>query len=182
MKHSTPWVSCVWPGACRDCCPGGVPHLPDRRDLFQRRRHRAIPGHARVPGHEWRKISGREMATLNATQAGTTRSFTFPANLPGGMCTAISCTGGSNGFRKRVLIGDARICSARPHHTRLRGSERLFFPIGGATVNYADVDQITYCRAPNGRRQCIEPRRQHGAERRDQFRRTNHVHRGNRCQ
>jgi hypothetical protein len=79
---------------------------------------------------------------FTSTHLGTTQTYVFRNNLPGVMCGYYGCGGGGTA-NKRVLIatqGLADLHVITPDFVVPNG----FFPIGGATLNYAGVDFVTY--------------------------------------
>jgi hypothetical protein len=81
------------------------------------------------------------------THGGTTKSFVFPQNLPGGMCTFYyGCELAPTAFT-RVLIatqGFASLGLVKPDYIVPNG----FFATDGVTVNYAGTDQVTFASIP----------------------------------
>jgi hypothetical protein len=83
---------------------------------------------------------------LLATHAGTTKTFVFPNNLPGGECGYYGCTMAQTAFT-HVLIatqGFASLGLMSPDYVIPNG----FFATDGVTVNYAGVDQVTFTSIP----------------------------------
>jgi hypothetical protein len=83
---------------------------------------------------------------LRATHAGTTKTFVFPTNLPGGECGYYGCMVSQTAFT-RVLIatqGFASLGLISPDYMVPNG----FFATDGVTVNYAGVDQVTFTSIP----------------------------------
>ena len=83
---------------------------------------------------------------LRATHAGTTKTFVFPTNLPGGVCGYYGCTMAQTAFT-RVLVatqGFASLGLMSPDYIIPNG----FFATDGVTVNYAGVDQVTFTSIP----------------------------------
>ncbi len=77
-----------------------------------------------------------EGITLTSTSAGTTRTFTFPADLPSSITS-----------NRRVLIatqGFAALGLVTPDYEVPNG----FLAIQGGTLNFAGVDQVTYASLP----------------------------------
>jgi hypothetical protein len=84
--------------------------------------------------------------TLIATGGGATKSFTFPNDLPGGTCDYYGCSAAPTAG-KRALIGTqgfAALGLITPDYVVPNG----FFAIGAGTINYADVDVISYPSLP----------------------------------
>ena len=86
---------------------------------------------------------------LTATHAGTTKTFVFKTNLPGGECGYYGCMV-SQTANTRVLIATQGFASLRSYLAGLHDPERLF-ATDGVTVNYAGVDQVTFSFDPHGR-------------------------------
>ena len=83
--------------------------------------------------------------SLTATQGMTMQTYTFPFDLPGGMCDVYSCMGGDTAH-SHVLIataGFAALGLVKPDYIIPNG----FIPLSG-TINYAGVDQVTYGSLP----------------------------------
>jgi hypothetical protein len=84
---------------------------------------------------------------LISTHAGVTNTFLFPQNLPGGYCDSYyGCTASPTAHR-RVLIasqGFAALNLVAPDYIIPNG----FLPVGGGTLNYAMVDQLTFASLP----------------------------------
>jgi hypothetical protein len=83
---------------------------------------------------------------LLATHAGTTKTFVFPTDLPGGECGYYGCTMSQTAFT-RVLVatqGFASLGLISPDYIIPNG----FFATDGVTVNYAGVDQMTFTSIP----------------------------------
>lgn len=82
--------------------------------------------------------------TLTSTQGATTRTYTFPNDLPSG-----------NTAGKRVLIatpGFATVAGVAPDYTV---PAPFLFP-GGGTINYAGVDQVSYPALPTDGRSSVD--------------------------
>jgi len=99
--------------------------------------------------HESLGMNGENLLgghTLTATHGGQTKSFTFPQDLPGGMCDYYSCMG-SPTAGTRVLIatdGFTALGLVTPDYVVPNG----FLPIDGGTINYAGVDAVTFPALP----------------------------------
>jgi hypothetical protein len=87
------------------------------------------------------------MHTLTATHNGVTKTFTFIANLPGGMCGYYGCSAAPTAH-KRVLIatpGYAALGLAAPDYMM----PTRFLATDGATLNYGEgASQFTYNSLP----------------------------------
>jgi hypothetical protein len=80
------------------------------------------------------------------THGGTPKTFVFPQNLPGGMCSYYGCEMAPTAFT-RVLIatqGFASLGLVKPDYIVPNG----FFATDGVTVNYAGTDQVTFTSIP----------------------------------
>jgi hypothetical protein len=84
--------------------------------------------------------------TFISTSGGTTQTFTFPTNLPGGMQGPYG-EGPSPTAFARVLIatqGFAQLGLVTPDYVIPNG----FIPLANGTINYAGVDQVSYTALP----------------------------------
>jgi hypothetical protein len=84
--------------------------------------------------------------TLKSTQAGVTQTYVFDRDLPGGSCSYYECIP-SPTANTRVLIatpGFAALGIVTPDYVIPDG----FLPIGGGTLNYADIDPVPYGALP----------------------------------
>jgi hypothetical protein len=84
--------------------------------------------------------------TFTSTHSGTTKTFTFPSNLPGGTCGYYGCSP-SPTANKRVLIatqGFAALGLVTPNYV----IPNQFLATDGGTVDYAGVDQVPYATLP----------------------------------
>jgi hypothetical protein len=84
--------------------------------------------------------------TLTSMSGGTTNTFVFPADLPGGGCGYGGCNP-SPTANARVLIatqGFAALGLVRPDYVIPNG----FLALANGTVNYAGVDQVSYAALP----------------------------------
>ncbi|HWZ72928.1 MAG TPA: hypothetical protein VN326_15840 [Casimicrobiaceae bacterium] len=91
--------------------------------------------------------------TFTSTHLGTTQTYIFRTDLPGVMCGYYGCGGGGTA-NKRVLIatqGFADLHVITPDFVVPNG----FLPIGGATLNYAGVDFVTYGPLPTDGRTAL---------------------------
>jgi hypothetical protein len=80
------------------------------------------------------------------THGGTPKTFVFPQNLPGGMCSYYGCELAPTAFT-RVLIatqGFASLGLVKPDYIVPNG----FFSTDGVTINYAGYDQVTFTSIP----------------------------------
>jgi hypothetical protein len=82
---------------------------------------------------------------LTSTQGATTRSFVFPSDLPS------SDTAG-----RRVLIATPAFAAAAGVTPDYVMPAPFLFPDGGATINYAGVDAVTYSALPADGRSSID--------------------------
>jgi hypothetical protein len=90
---------------------------------------------------------------FTSTHLGTTQTYIFRNDLPGVMCGYYGCGGGGTA-NKRVLIatqGFADLHMITPDFVMPNG----FIPIGGGTLNYADVDFVTYGPLPTDGRTAL---------------------------
>jgi len=99
--------------------------------------------------HESLGMNGENMLggrTLTSTQGATNNTFTFPRDLPGGgPCDAYGCSPAPTADR-RVLIGTAGFAAlgiVTPDYTIPNG-----FILPAGTLNYAQVDLVTYTSLP----------------------------------
>ncbi|PWT87374.1 MAG: hypothetical protein C5B56_10500, partial [Proteobacteria bacterium] len=84
--------------------------------------------------------------TLTSSSGGAVNSYTFPNDLGGGMESGYGMFGGQTAFT-RVLIatqGFAALGIVKPDYVIPNG----FIPLSNGTVNYAQVDQVTYTSLP----------------------------------
>ncbi len=84
--------------------------------------------------------------TLTSTHLGTTQTYTFPANLPGGSCSYYECSESPTANR-HVLIatqGFAALALVAPDYV----ISNAFIATDGGSINYAGVDQVTYAALP----------------------------------
>lgn len=84
---------------------------------------------------------------LSVTRGGTTRTFTFPRDLPGELCDQYYGCEGAPTAGSRVLIGTqgfAALGLVEPDYVIPDG----FLPTEGATLDFAGVDQVTYAPLP----------------------------------
>ena len=99
--------------------------------------------------HESAGMNGENLLhgqRLTSTSVSGTQTLLFPANLPGGSCGNYTCSD-SPTANKRVLIATAGFAALGlivPDYVILNG----FLAVGGGTVNYAFVDQMTYATLP----------------------------------
>ena len=99
--------------------------------------------------HEALGMNGENLLaghTFMSTSGGTTNTFVFPSNLPGGSCSYYGCTPSPTSFA-RVLIatqGFAALGLVTPDYVIPNG----FMPLANGTINYAGVDQVTYTTLP----------------------------------
>jgi len=99
--------------------------------------------------HESQGANGESMLsnhTLTATQGMNSQTLVFPMDLPGGGCDYYMCMPAPTANR-RVLIatpGFAALHLITPDYLIPNG----FLPLSGGTVNYAQVDQVTYTTLP----------------------------------
>jgi hypothetical protein len=102
--------------------------------------------------HETTGTDGENLWSGNAliampTHGGTAKTFVFPQNLPGGMCTFYyGCAMAPTAFT-RVLIateGFAALGLVKPDYTVPNG----FFATNGVTINYSGTDQVTLASIP----------------------------------
>jgi hypothetical protein len=106
--------------------------------------------------HESQGMSAENFWMGNAftsTHLGTTQTYIFRNDLPGVMCSYYGCGGGGTA-NKRVLIatqGFADLHMITPDFMVPNG----FIPIGGGTLNYADVDFVTYGPLPTDGRTAL---------------------------
>ncbi len=100
--------------------------------------------------HESQGMDGQNFLTghtFTSTHLGSTKTFVFPNDLPGGSC---SYNGGctlSSTANKRVLIatqGFAALGLVSPDYVIPNG----FLATDGGTINYAGVDQVSYVALP----------------------------------
>jgi len=75
---------------------------------------------------------------ISVTQGGTTHSFTFPSNLPSAATGNTSVLVATQGFADLGIL--------TPNFIVPSG----FLFVGGGTVNFADVDSLTYSALPTG--------------------------------
>jgi hypothetical protein len=83
---------------------------------------------------------------FTSTSGGTTNTFVFPSDLPGGSCSSYGCSQSPTAFT-RVLIatqGFAQLGIVVPDYVIPNG----FLPLTNGTINYAGVDQVTYTSLP----------------------------------
>ncbi len=106
---------------------------------------------------------------LRATRAGTTKTFVFPTNLPGGECGDYGCTLAQTAFTRAHC--DTRLRVAGSYRAGLHHPERVFChrrrhrQLRGRRPGHLYVD-------PHGRDQRGDPWRRRRAQRRDQLRST----------
>ena len=84
--------------------------------------------------------------TLTSSSAGAVKTYTFRENLGGGMESGYGMFGGQTAFT-RVLIatqGFAALGIVTPDYVIPNG----FIPLSNGTINYAQVDQVTYTSLP----------------------------------
>jgi len=84
--------------------------------------------------------------TFTSTQAGTTKTYTFMTDLPGGSMGGYGGMPSPTAFT-RVLIatqGFAALGLVTPDYVIPNG----FLPLTNGTINYAGVDQVTYTALP----------------------------------
>jgi len=99
--------------------------------------------------HESLGMNGQNLLTghmLTATQGMSSQIYVFPNDLPGGACGYYSCNP-SPTANKRVLIateGFAALNLVTPDYIMPNG----FLPLTGGTINYAQVDQVSYAALP----------------------------------
>src|SRR6202162_5784426 len=101
--------------------------------------------------HESMGANGENLWLGNAliampTHAGTSKTFVFPRNLPGGMCNYYGCEMAATA-NTRVLIatqGFASLGLVTPDYIVPNG----FFATDGVTINYAGYDQVTFTSIP----------------------------------
>lgn len=104
--------------------------------------------------HESQGMDGENFLqgqALTSTRMGVTKTYIFPANLPGGsmICDGYyGCsTSPSPTANSRVLIGTAGFAALNlvaPNYVIPNG----FLPTDGGTLNYASVDQLTFGSLP----------------------------------
>ncbi|HTP45814.1 MAG TPA: hypothetical protein VMQ50_02690, partial [Casimicrobiaceae bacterium] len=99
--------------------------------------------------HEALGMNGQNLLTghaLTATQGMSTQTYVFPEDLPGGACGYYSCNP-SPTANKHVLIatqGFAALNLVTPDYFVPNG----FIPLSNGTINYAQVDQVSYNALP----------------------------------
>jgi hypothetical protein len=99
--------------------------------------------------HEVLGMNGENLLaghTFTSTSGGTTNTFVFPSDLPGGFCGYSGCTQSPTAFA-RVLIatqGFAALGLVKADYVVPNG----FLPLANGTINYAGVDQVTYMTLP----------------------------------
>ena len=130
-----------WPRCCLRCVRAavarGLPPVPDRPGVLERRRHGAVRrDDARSTGTNGENFwVGNRLETTSA--AGVKQQFVFPANLPS-----------SDTASRSVLIATASFAAlglVTPDYTVPDG----FIPRGGGTLDYASgTDQITFPALP----------------------------------
>jgi len=104
--------------------------------------------------HESQGMNGENFLqgqVLTSTHLGVTKTYIFPTNLPGGSMYCDGYYGCYNNpsptANSRVLIatqGFAALNLVSPDYTIPNG----FLPVGGGTLNYATVDQLTFASLP----------------------------------
>ena len=100
--------------------------------------------------HESQGMDGENLLqgqALTSTHLGVTKTYIFPANLPGGGCSMYYGCSPSPTARARVLIataGFAALNLVAPNYVMPNG----FLPTDGGTLNYAFVDQVTFAALP----------------------------------
>jgi len=80
---------------------------------------------------------------LRVTEVGETRTFTFPTNLPSGDTAGRSVLIATQGFANLGLIAPDYIMPTN------------FLPIGGGSINYAGVSQLTFGPLPTDGRNAL---------------------------
>jgi hypothetical protein len=99
--------------------------------------------------HEAFGMDGQNMLlghTLTATQGTTTKTYNFQNDLPGGSCSYYGCTP-SPTAHQRVLIASqsfAALGLVNADYVIPDG----FIPLSNGTLNYAQVDQMSYTTLP----------------------------------
>jgi len=99
--------------------------------------------------HETTGANGENLLgghTLTSTSGGSTNTFVFPRDLPGGSCGFYNCALSPTAFA-RVLIatqGFAALGIVTPDYVIPNG----FLPLANGTINYAGVDQVSYMTLP----------------------------------
>ena len=100
--------------------------------------------------HESQGMNGENLLqgqALTSTHLGVTKTYIFPANLPGGSCSMYYGCSPSPTSRARVLIATAGFAALNllaPNYVMPNG----FLPTDGGTLNYAFVDQVTFAALP----------------------------------
>jgi len=99
--------------------------------------------------HESLGMNGQSMLTnhtLTATQGMNTQTYVFPNDLPGGGCDYYMCMLAPTANRDVLIAtgGFAALHLVTPDYIIPNG----FLPLSGGTVNYAQVDQVTYAALP----------------------------------
>lgn len=99
--------------------------------------------------HETTGANGENLLgghTFTSTSGGSTNTFVFPRDLPGGSCGYYGCTQSPTAFA-HVLIATqafAALGLVTPDYVIPNG----FIPLVNGTINYAGVDQVSYMTLP----------------------------------
>ncbi len=99
--------------------------------------------------HEALGMDGQNLfagQTISSGVAGTTKTYVFPSNLPGGSCDYYGCSPGPTA-NKRVLIatqGFAALNLVAPDYVVENG----FLPLANGSVNFAGVSDLPYASLP----------------------------------